>query len=467
MTPTPHGRAQAGAGMTRRQALKLLGGAGAGVLLGGCGTGGEPTGSGPRAGATTAASGSAGGEPTTLTYWTWLDSNDPEDPRADAQRVMIERFHQQYPEIVVVEEVVPFGDLHTRLLQAATAGTGPDVSRQGDIRIRSLAEAGAILPLDDFTSDWSDDEKTDYLYLWEETVFDGKKYAFRQSIRPSNLLYYRTDLLEAAGFSEPPGTEDAFTDAAIAMTQGRVAGFAMPLSQSDGMSRFFQQVPPMLWGLGSNLVDPNTSEPLFQEDAGVEVMQWFQDMVHKHGVIPEGMVTTDAETLDQQFKAGVVAMMFGNTGDWGDLSQQEALMGRVGYAPFPNWGNSPSLPGPAHLTGWTYVMPKGAQEEAAWKFIEFTQTPEVDLLTAEVGGEFPNRVSTLEKPFFDTSEAEDLRNWLEWVQANPHPAIIPSIREQEVLTQALGDAVQQIIANRADVPSNLERAAEEYRRALG
>jgi multiple sugar transport system substrate-binding protein len=404
---------------------------------------------------------------TKITYWTWLASDTKDNPRATSQGQILNAFRKANPNIEVVEEVIPFQELKQQLLQATSAGKAPDVSRQVDQYIMTLAEADAILPLDEFTAGWDADRKNDYLYPWEDTAIDNKKFAFRQAIRPSNQFYYRTDLYKAAGFNGGPKTWDELTKASIATTKGQISGFSLPFSKSDGLAYLMQVLPPMLWGLGSDLVDLKTGNPTFQEDAGVKIMQWFQDMVYTNKVFTSGAVTLDAEANDQQFLAGVVAGVFANPAKWGQWSTRDAIKGKIATVPSPNFANDSSKPGSANNAGaWTLVMPKGANKDAAWKFMEFMQSNEAELIDAKVGGETPTRKSTLKDPFFDTPDAARIKDVTTWLAANPHEASTLKIKKIELLIDVLGDASQQIIGRKADVKQSLTEAAQKYKAGL-
>lgn len=435
------------AGVTRRDTLKRLGGAAVG-LAGGLAARRAPA---------------AVRGPAKLRYWTWLNSNDTKNPRAVAQAQILAAFRKANPSIEVAEEVVPWQNLHQQLLQAAAANKAPGVSRQLDRYVGLLADAGATLPLDEFIKGWSAERRKDYVYSLDDTTVDGKLFAFRQAVRPVNLLYYRTDLYEAAGHKAAPKTLKEFTELSKAVTKGQIIGFLMPFSKSDGMSKFIQQSPPMYWTLGGDLVDAKTGKATFHLAAGHKIFQWLQDLVHAHKIMPIGSASMDSETSNQMFIAGTVGAILDHSSKWAEWIRKDALKGRIDTAWTPNFADDPSKPVPVNTAGaWTLVMAKGAQKEAAWKLMEFMQSNEAELIDARVGGELPTRKSTLKDPFFQAAEAQRMVNWLNYMAANPHPATTLKIKKIEALVDAMADAAQQIIANRADVKATLAAAAQKY-----
>lgn len=436
-------------GITRRESLRHLGGVALGL-----------------AGILQARRAPAAAKPVTLRYWTWQNSADTKNPRARAQAEILNTFRKANPGMELVEEIIPWQNLHQQLLQAAAAGRAPDVSRQLDRYIMMLAEAGVIQPLDEFTKGWSASRRNDYLYAWDDTTVGGKKFAFRQAVRPLNLLYYRTDLYEAAGFKTPPKTLKEWTAVSKAVTKGQVIGFAMSFSKSDGLSKVIQQIPVMYWTLGSDLVDGKNGKATFHGEAGQKVFGWFQDMVHVHKVSPIGQASMDSETLNQMFIAGTVACNLDHSSKWAEWSRKEAIQGKIDTAWTPNFADEPK-PVPVSTAGaWTVVIPKGAKKEEAWKLIEFLQSNEAELIDAKVGGELPTRKSTLKDPFFQSPEAKRMQGWLSYMAENQHPATTLKIKKFEVLVDVLADAGQQIIANKADVKAALAAAAQRYDAAV-
>jgi multiple sugar transport system substrate-binding protein len=401
-------------------------------------------------------------KPVTLRYWTWQNSADTKNPRARAQAEILSAFRKANPNIELVEEVIPWQNLHQQLLQAAAANKAPDVSRQLDRYVMLLAEAGVIRPLDEFAQGWNPARKADYLYSWDDTTVEGKKFAFRQAVRPLNLLYYRADLYEAAGVKTAPRTLKDWTAVSKSVTKGQTVGFAMSFSKSDGMSKVIQQIPVMYWSLGSDLVDAKTGKATFQGEAGQKIFQWFQDMVHVHKVSPIGQASMDSETLNQMFIAGTTACNLDHSSKWAEWSRKEALQGKIETAWTPNFADKP-IPVPVSTAGaWTVVMPNRAKTDAAWKLMEFLQSNEAELIDAKVGGELPTRKSTLKNPYFQTPEASRMVGWLNYMAENTHPATTLKIKKLEILVDVLADAGQQIIASKAEVKTALAAAAQRY-----
>lgn len=398
---------------------------------------------------------------TTLTYWTWLNSADAEtNPRARAQKEILDAFRAANPDITLVEEVIPWQNLHQQILQSSMAGNAPDVSRVQDSYIYMLADAEAIQPLDEMIATWDEERRNDYLYAWDDTTFNGQKYAFRQAIRPNNIIYYRTDLFAEAGYDVPPATLTEFNEAIVAVTKDDTYGLMLPYAKPNAPLITLQ---PAYWTLGSDLIDLETGEPTFHLEAGQKVHQWVQDLVYDLGVMPTGVTTMDTETVNNMFVGGTLATVSNHTSKWAEWSRAEMLEGKLGTTWMPSFADDASIRTPAVTAGgWTVVMPTGAQTEEAWRLMEFLQSNEAEMIDVQVGGELPTRRSTLENEYFQSEDAARVTDWLNYMQEAQHPATSLKFENWQLLNSILADAGHEIIINQADVAETLAAAAERY-----
>lgn len=441
--------------MTRRQAMRIFGGGALALSAAACGVGG--TGSEPQAGVSP-----GGGTPTAgktqIRYWTWMRSNEPDNPRAAAQAKILDAFRASNPDIDVVEEIVAWDELQQQIRQAAAAGRAPDVCRQLDAHVASLARDGSIEPLDDLIAA-SGTGEGDFLYPWDDTVVDGSKYAFRHSLRVANFTFYRPDLYQAQGIEEPSTDLSEFVSQMKQLTSPPAIGFLIPFGKGDQFNRFMQTVPPLWWAEGSDLVHPETGEPMFHEEAGQRIFQWFQDLIHEQKVMPSSVATMDSETANQMFQGSSLATTWHHSSQWSEWSSL-AESGKLGMA------KQLSLTGgiaPASSEGgWTLCMGKGAKREAAWRLIEFFHSVEAEVIDGEIAGELPTRKASLEEPVFQGEDFAMQRDWLAYLSEEGHPATSIKIPRRTQFVDILANAAQEIVVSQADVAATLEAAAERY-----
>lgn len=442
-----------GSGVSRRGALKLMGAGAATLALGACSAGSHPS---------TGSGGTGGGTKKGQKVLHMTSCWNPPDPRATAQAKIIDMFEKANPDVKVDVEYVVWDQSLSSLSLKVGAGQPPDLSLQQDTDLLTLISQGDLAPLDQFTNGWTAKERADLTSPYDDLVFNGHLYALRESPRPSNALFYSKDAFSAAGVSEPPKTATEWAEVAAKCTSAGKYGLTIPLGNTSDMIRFVAAFSSMLWARGGDLYDVKSGKPIFDQEPGIFAAQWLQDLVYKSGAFPKSAVTASANEVDQQFPAGVVAMTTGNTGNLG--SYQAARKGDwLASASFPNFANDGSKPGAAFVAGsWCHTIPKGGNAELAWRLIEFYQTPEADLMLAKIAGEIPARKRTLKNSFFSTPAAANTKSWLQWMEANPHPATVLKVPKYQVLVQALYNAMQSVVGQKGNVEAALKSASQYY-----
>jgi multiple sugar transport system substrate-binding protein len=102
-----------------------------------------------------------------------------------------------------------------------------------------------------------------------------------------NLLLRRTDLLEAAGFTEPPATWDELVEQAAAVTATPVSGLGLALSNvGDGNVQV-----SILQSFGGRIADDAGKRVTIKSDATRAYLTWLKNAWDK-GVFPPGNATT-------------------------------------------------------------------------------------------------------------------------------------------------------------------------------
>lgn len=160
----------------------------------------------------------------TLALATGCGSGAPADPEADGVTTVsfwqnqfsdednawfkeaVDEFNKAQDEIQVKLTVVP-GDAWDQKIKAAqAAGTAPDMYTMNYSAVPMKARNEQVAPISDYIDEagWAD---LDERFLDAVTV-DGEQYAYPVYYEPSALLFYRTDLYEAAGLdpANPPQT---------------------------------------------------------------------------------------------------------------------------------------------------------------------------------------------------------------------------------------------------------------------
>ncbi|WP_409189304.1 ABC transporter substrate-binding protein [Bradyrhizobium sp. RDM4] len=131
---------------------------------------------------------------TEVSYNSFLDPANANDPRSAAQSRMIEAFEKANPSIRIKVIVDPAGANGIRA--ARTKSGSPDIIRVANFQQAEFAATGSILPLDDLVVRDKIDAN-DWLIPLEQTKVNGKLLGLQQDFRIPILVYRKSRFAEA------------------------------------------------------------------------------------------------------------------------------------------------------------------------------------------------------------------------------------------------------------------------------
>lgn len=189
-----------------------------------------------------------------LTVMSWIATEQIGSEVWDALRASFERRH---PHVEVTALSIPFSIFQKRLVEMVGGGEAPDVVQIHNIWTSSLADVGALLPIDDKLSPAL---LTDHL-TWKTNSnrYQGRTYSIDWALSP-HLLFVNRVVLRRAGLDadRPPRTIDALIEmsdrirACNLRENGEpVIGFANPTNENEATATFFL---PIFHALGGALL---------------------------------------------------------------------------------------------------------------------------------------------------------------------------------------------------------------------
>jgi multiple sugar transport system substrate-binding protein len=269
-------------------------------------------------------------------------------------------FEAANPDVKLHFTYVPFGELVSRTLQMAAVHKPPAISAIDNPDVLRVAKAGI---LKDISADAAK------LPLWGDiypgpkaAVSDGSK-VYGVPIGSNSLaLYYNKKLLTDGGVSAPPPTWDQLTEVASKTTKGPVYGIAFSAVNTEEAT---WQWEPFLWSNGGSLSD------LSSKDAQTALQLWV-DWVKK-GYASKDVVNWNQGDVPNEFISGRAATMVMGPWQLANVKKSGVDFGIV-TIPVPKEGSKPVVP----LGGEVWCVLKGDPkvEQAAVKFIQFTQEPD-------------------------------------------------------------------------------------------
>ena len=300
--------------------------------------------------------------------------------------------------ITVDLEKAPYEDVVQKEVLAFEGKTGAyDIIAAPCEHLGKLVENGYVQTIDGFLEDESlavidGFDKDDLVKnLWDASSNWKDSYYGVPANSCSMFMAYRKDLFEnpdeQAAFKEKygydlaPATEwDKYRDIAEFFTRKAGDTLAGEVLENDfyGVSMSGKKHPATtceflnyLWSFGGDIFDEN-GEVAINSDAAVEALEYYVDLTQ---FAPPGVTskTWDEQVTEMQQGIAAMAIMFNDGMPSLEDPSASAVIGKMGYAPVPVKARPASFYG-----GWGYYIPADSSKaEAAWLFIEWFCTPEV------------------------------------------------------------------------------------------
>jgi multiple sugar transport system substrate-binding protein len=316
--------------------------------------------------------------PTTIRWWYHFD-----DPKVSPDG-LVAGFEKDNPGIKIQAESIPWGgggDYDTRLYTALIAGNGPDAAMVKFQNMPRLMEMEALAPLDRYIDGWAGrSDITDDLWKLHRAP-DGKRYYLPLQYVVL-YLYYRQDWFTAKGLP-PPATFESFLTAAKALTEADRWGFG--LRGGSGGHDFWAT---FVLGGGAKLEKGGLVSP-----AAFAANQWFIDLHRTQHVTPPSAPTDGFLQTINNMKAGRTAMTIHHVGSANDLVA--ALGDGITAIPCPRGAVGDGWT--SYGDGSSAVFSASANPDAAWKWVSYLSTGQMNATFAKLSAQLPVTTSSLAK----------------------------------------------------------------------
>jgi multiple sugar transport system substrate-binding protein len=325
---------------------------------------------------------------------------------------LLPEFERAHPDIRVVVQQLPWTAAHEKLLTAFAGDSTPDIAQLGNTWIPEFVALRALAPLDE-SIDRSSVDRNDYFRgIWETNVIDGRTYGVPWYV-DTRLLFYRRDILDAAGISEAPTSWAEWTKA-LAAVKARAApdhyAILLPLNEFEPLLALaLQQDDPLLRDDGryGNF-----------ESAGFRRALALYVHMFREGYAPP-VTASQLSNVWNEFGRGTFAFYISGPWNIGEFERRlpPALQGAWATAPLPG----PAGPGASTAGGSSLVVFRRSQaKDAAWQLIEYLSRPDVELRFRAMTGDLPPRRSAWRDPALAAdAHARAFRDQLERVKPTP------------------------------------------------
>jgi multiple sugar transport system substrate-binding protein len=297
-------------------------------------------------------------------------------------------FEHDNPDVRVVVQQIPWSAAHEKLLTSIVGGSTPDLSQLGNTWIAEFTALRAIAPLDERVAASTDVERADYFDgIWNTNVVDGTTYGLPWYV-DTRVLFYRSDLLAAAGYDSVPGTWEGFRAALAALKRTMPAGtdaIFLPANEWTQPAVFGAQA-------GSALLADHDTRGAFSQPEFRRGFDFYLSLFRDGYASPMG--NQEMSNLYQEFARGSFAMYI--TGPWnlGEFRSRlpDSLQDAWATAPLPGPDGPES--GTSTAGGSSLVLYRASKHpEAAWRFIAYLSRPDVQARFFHLTGSLPARRS--------------------------------------------------------------------------
>lgn len=381
----------------------------------------------------------------------WVHETD--SPEGQLYKKLVDDFNEEnkgkyHATLTQIARSGDAGGYDDKINAAISNGGLPDVFTIDGVRVGEFADAGAIIPIDEY---FSKDDLADFNpSIVQQGTYKDKLYTVG-TFDSSVGIFYNKDMFEKAGIKpatkEDPWTLDELTDAAMKLTTDDCYGITMSLDATDETIIYF--FLPLIQSQGGNVFadDTVTAEGYLNGDAALNTVSWLKKMVDKG--------YASATPAENSFELGKAAMAI--NGSWAP----------AGLADYDiNWGLMPMAKydensKPVSACGsWTFGISKDCsneKKEAAAALVKFMTSTDADAQMYEANSMPPARQSSFEK--IDAFKKDPL-DIFQYQLANTAQARPVSVN-YAVLSNQFATAVQNVLTG-MEPKEALDEAVTQY-----
>lgn len=369
---------------------------------------------------------------------------------------LLPEFERDNPGVRVRVQQIPWSAAHEKLLTAFIGDAMPDVFQAGNTWLPELAALKAIAPLDERIDSSPLVSRDDFFAgALDATKIAGVAYAIPWYV-DTRLLFYRADLLRAAGYAEPPRTWEAWM---IAMRRIRARQSAdsrpilLPVNEWEA---------PVIFALqnGASLLRDDGRYGDFRNTEFRDGFDLYLDLFRDGLAMPPGFQVTNPYSA---FRRG--EFCFYLSGPWtiGELHRRWPESMQADWATMALPSRDGNYPGVSIAGGASLAMFRGTRRaDAAWKLIEYLAVPETQRRFQRLTGDLPARKSAWSAELRSSGPARAFWEQMQRVRTMPKVAewerIAQTIaRHSEAAIRGMETADAALVAIDAEVDALLEK----------
>lgn len=302
---------------------------------------------------------------------------------------LVAEFEASHPDIQVKLVTQPFGKVRESIVTDNAIGVGSDVLGLNMPWTKEFLDIGILEPLDDYLAE--DDNSFAVADLVEAPLgkIEGKTWMVPLNAFPF-VMHVNMGLVRDAGFDAPPATWDelATQAAAISALANGTSGIGMPFSSQPPSNGPILTFLPLLYAHGGRIMDDTT--PAFDNPQVVETLQ-FLLALSEAGALTPGVASRTGGVDLEEFIAGRTGFLISPGVHSSAITERNPDLD-YSLVRVPTNGAEAY-----RVHGWEIgIAADSRNKEAAWTFVNFLLSPEVNARVAKASNALPGNLAALD-----------------------------------------------------------------------
>jgi len=309
---------------------------------------------------------------------------------------LIDAWNAANPDNQIELTIIPSAEYVAKVAAAAAGGALPDLLDVDLIYMPDFINQGLLQPI---TAQIDGYEHKDVLspgHMAVSTTDEGEIYGVPFLVDASSL-FWNKDLFEQAGLDPEKGPatwDEVIEDArAISALGDDIYGFYFA-GACAGCNAYTYL--PQIWAAGGDVIDYANHEATMADDPVVREAYEYYKTMWDEGLVPEGARAENGSTWMTTFAAGNIGIqpLGGGWGITGVIAANPDLNFGVTLLPGKEAGQTASFAG-----GDVLAVTNNADVDAAWAFIEWLLSDEVQLEVYAKNGAFTSRTDLADNEY--------------------------------------------------------------------
>ena len=382
---------------------------------------------------------------TELTIWVREQMEDP-------IMAAVKQYNEKQDKVKVNAVVYPDNELTDQLTLALSSGDVPDMVSLDDILAPYYNSQKALA---DVTEKFNDLEFKDAFSkgMVELGTYEGKQYAIPFAPDVS-VLFYNKEHFRQAGLDPEKGPE-TWTDL-IEYSKKLTTDEHYGYTYNGGGGQMFTFVP-FIWSNGGDLLSEDGKKCLLDQPEAVEALQLYDDLTNKYKVTPEGVTTYSWSESQDAFLSGKASMtILGNSQlytfktEYPDFDFGVSLISKQDGKEHSSFGGGDLIA----------IMEQSKNKEAAWDFVEYVLSEEVQVELFAKNGLLPARTDLFDNEYFnEDNKYQVMQQALEVSRASWS-------EKYNEMNQPLVNATQSCLMQKQTAEEAFKTATEEINRIM-